>query len=858
MSTLELTNNTGFFPRQKRSEREKTEQFFKDCCEVGMTLADSNDIVRTGTGVRSSKREKIVCYNLFDDIVDKGEVEKTLDPVGMFNTTEFPATYKNYPLLNPNINLLTGEERKRIFNPQVTVINADAITLKLEERKEQFFSWYAQKLQQTAVDEKKLEQDLQKFNRFINYSWKDLRERMGTQTLQYLYHTQDLKEEFSRGFKDVLICGEEIYVIEIYGGMPRLRKANPKNISTIRSGGSWKIEDSDIIVEDSYISIGEVLDRYYDYLSDKDIKDIEDGYSLTGGTTSGGRFLRPELTLPSISGVEYVDLTNMQGADMNKWIDHLNGAYDTEGNVRVTRVVWAGMRKIKVIYRLDEDGELVKDVMPEQYKPNKQLGEQVKEEWIKEWYECTKIGAGTYVKMGPCEVQMRHLDNLSISTPGIIGSVYQTGDSQGKGIIGLGKEWQYLWNTFMYRTKLAFSKDYGKVGFLPLHLIGENFGVEKSMYWMTQLGILPIDGFNQGNEGYAKGKLGGAMSGMPTQMDLSNAQQIAGNIQMLSFIKQEVDNLTGITPQRRGAIDNRETVGGIERSVMQSSHITEEWFSIHDNTKVRALRALLEAAKIAYYGQSFVKEYIMDDGTKGMLEFDYNVYKEACYGVDVTNASDDMQTLQYIKSLGERYLQASGSFAMAAEIARTKDAASIVRKLQDHEEMIQQQQQQQAEADREAQMQMAQQMQEMEMMKIQIEQEEKALDRELKQYEIDANNSTKIQIAEINTYIGAEDQDRNADGIPDTMQIADMAIKERESYSKEFTQAREQNRKDRELDVKKEVENKKLDLEKRKLELEDKKLEVAKKLQKQKDDSAMAREKIKARTAIRNKTSGEK
>ena len=60
---------------------------------------------------------------------------------------------------------------------------------------------------------------------------------------------------------------------------------------------------------------------------------------------------------------------------------------------------------------------------------------------------------------------------------------------------------------------------------------------------------------------------------------------------------------------------------------MQSSNITEEWFSVHDNTKVRALRALLEAAKIAYKGKSFVKEFVLDDGTKQMLEFDYNTYR---------------------------------------------------------------------------------------------------------------------------------------------------------------------------------------------------------------------------------------
>jgi hypothetical protein len=857
MATLELTDNVAFFPRQKRSEKEKNEQFFKDCADVGIQLADANDMIRTGTGVRSSKREKIVAYDLFDDIVDKIEVEKTLDPLGMFNTTEFPATYKNYPLLNPNINLLCGEERKRVFNPQVTVINADAISSKLDAKKDQFFNWYVQQLQAQQLDEQELEKKLQKFNRYINYSWQDIRERMGTQMLRYLYHTQDIKEEFSRGFKDALICGEEIYVIEIYGGMPRLRKANPKTISTLRSGGSWKIEDSDIIIEDTYCSIGETIDRHYEYLTDADVKAIEDGFMTGGGTSTSKQMLRPELYLSEKTNVELIRLTEMGESDSRRWLTQLGGAYDTDGNVRVTRVVWAGLRKVKVIYRFNEDGVLEKDVMPEQYKPDKELGEQVEVQWIKEWYECTKIGPGIYVKMGPCEIQMRHLDNLSISSPGIVGSVYQTGDSAGKGIIGIGKEWQYLWNTFMYKTKLSFATDYGKVGFFPLHFIPDSWGYEKAMYWMTQLKLLPIDAFNSGQEGFAKGKLAGAMSGIPTQMDLSNSQQIQSNIEMLAFIKNEVDNLTGITPQRRGAIDNRETVGGVERSVMQSSHITEEWFSIHDNTKVRALRALLEAAKIAYQGQSFVKDYIMDDGTKGTLEFDYSVYKEACYGVDVTNASDDMQTLQYIKSLGERYLQASGSFAMAAEIARTKDAASIVRKLQEHEEQMQQQQQEQAEADRQAQAELQQQIQEMEMMKIQIEQEEAALDRELDAWKTEQDNMTRITVAEINAYKFQEDLDQNNNGIPDVMEISASAREDRALDADIFTRQLEQQRKEKEVDNKRKAEEKKAQLEEKKLALEEKKLEAAKKLQKMRDDAAMNREKLKAKTALKNKVVGE-
>ena len=805
---LTNTGSIGSFPRQKLSEKEKTKDFFIKCLEEGIRISESNDIINTPTGVRSSKREKIIAYDLYDNKVDKNEVEKTLNPLGIFSTNEFPATYRNYPLLTPKVNLLCGEERKRVFTPIVTTINSDALTSKGEEKKELFANWYVNNLA-LLPDENKIQKNLQEFEKFMKYSWKDMRERMASQLVKYFYHTLDVKEEFSRGFKDALICGEEIYIIEIWGGEPVLRRANPKNIRTVRSGGSWKIEDSDIIIEDTYLSVGEVLDRYYDWLTPKDITAIESGYSSEGTTTGGGHMVRPELYNKEL---EFVDLSNMGTASANKWLTTINGAYDSEGNVRVTRVVWAGMRKIGVIYRFNEFGELEKEIVPEQYKPNTELGEEVKWMWIKEWYEATKIGPDIYVKMQPCEIQMRHRDNLSESNPGIVGSVYNTNDSVGKGLIGMAMDWQYLWNAFMYRTELAFIKDRGRVGMFPLHLIPDGWGPEAALYWAENLGWMPINAFNQGQEGFAKGKLAGGMSGLPSEINLSNQGQIQNNIQFLQLIKQEVDNLTGITPQRAGSISSRETVGGVERSVMQSSHITEEWFSIHDNTRVRALRALLEAAKIAYRDKKFTREFVLDDGTKEMLEFDYDVFVEASYGVDISNSSDDMQALQALRGLAERFVAANGSFSVAADILRMNDFASISRRIKDYEEETKASQQQQFEAEQQSVMAASQQAQETELIKMEFEAEQKQLDRDLEQYKNDTNNDVKIRIAEINSFTSMENKDANNNGIPDPLEIASQALKERQASADEYNKIEESNRKERELRLKeKEIEyNKKI------------------------------------------------
>lgn len=58
--------------------------------------------------------------------------------------------------------------------------------------------------------------------------------------------------------------------------------------------------------------------------------------------------------------------------------------------------------------------------------------------------------------------------------------------------------------------------------------------------------------------------------------------------------------LSGVTRQRQGQIGTNELVGNAERSVLQSSHITEIWFYFHNEVKKRVCEALLDVAKITW------------------------------------------------------------------------------------------------------------------------------------------------------------------------------------------------------------------------------------------------------------------
>jgi len=96
------------------------------------------------------------------------------------------------------------------------------------------------------------------------------------------------------------------------------------------------------------------------------------------------------------------------------------------------------------------------------------------------------------------------------------------------------------------------------------------------MYYAKANHIAVVDSFKEGNKGVATGKLAGMLNNQSSGViDADQGNAIQNDINLLQFIKMEMGEVMGITPQREGQVSNRETVGGVERAVLQSSHITE-------------------------------------------------------------------------------------------------------------------------------------------------------------------------------------------------------------------------------------------------------------------------------------------
>ena len=325
-----------------------------------------------------------------------------------------------------------------------------------------------------------------------------------------------------------------------------------------------------------------------------------------------------------------------------------------------------------------------------------------------------------------------------------------------------------------------------------------------------------------------------------TSLDLTMSNVIAEYIQLMDKIEQLAGTITGITEQRQGSISTSELVGNVERSVLQSSHITEPLFWVHNQCKKHVLTMLLNTAKGVWEESGKKKlQYVFDNGERAFLAITKQFYYEDM-DVFVSDTSKDAENIAKLQQLIQPAMQNGASLLEAAEIL-TNDNFNIIKQklkdMQDRQDQLQQQQQ-------EAQQQQAMQLQQMQNEAKEQELMLKEAEMDLQRYKIDADNQTKIAVAEISTYRGTEDKDINMNGIPDPMEIAKDATQQRKIDSEAYTKRYEARQK-------KEIEDKKISLAKEQMKHESE-------LQKQKDDAAMQREELKAKTALKNKVVGER
>ena len=711
-----------FFPPQKLPTSKKNKEWFEENVIAAERLSFMHN-----NGELELKKKMEVWYNIYKDIVDETQVEDVLNPL-QIDSGVFPATLKNYPLTIPKIDLLIGEEIKRRFDWSVVSRNEDAHSNYASALKDELMNFVVQQVQQEAVDEQDAEKKLKEIVKYYTYEYKELHEVTAMRILQYLWKEQKLQEKFNKGFKDALISSQEVYRIDDYGGKPVVVKCDPRNVYSLRKGNSHRLEDADIIVEIGYEPIGKVIDEFHADLKPNQVEQLEAGYEKVRGSGDG---VLSHINQPVI----YSNLNWGGGIRGLEDYAELNVSYglpfDAQGNVRVLRVRWLSRKKIGNLHYFDEFGDEQIRIVPENYKPNKDLGEWAEWYWVNEAMEGTKLAEDIFVKCRIRPIQMRHFDNPSMCFLGYVGTDY------GESLMGRMESYQYLYNIYMFRLEMALAKYKGAIYELDLAKKPDDWEVEQWMYYAEILGYSIVDSFNEGKKGEATGKLAGNFNTTGKVLNPSVGDYIQQIVLMLNYIEQQVAKISGITEQREGQVSNRETVGGVERAVTQSSHITEKWFFVHDETKKRVLQALLDTAKQMWSNSKSKKlSFILDDMSRHFIDFNGEDFASSEYDIFASNSAQDQEIRDILKQLSHAAVQNGASLLLPIKVLKADSIADMTKKL----EIDEQERQQREEEMQRMQQESAEKMQQMQMETAQAQ-------MELERYKAELASNTAIEVA---------------------------------------------------------------------------------------------------------------
>ena len=723
------------FPPQKLPMKDKDAVWGKACIDA--------IIGRFGAGTYGgyTRKERMgISYGLYDSEFDKNDFKYITDPYSVGDV--FPANMQNYNIIRPKVDLLLGEESKRPFSFRILQTNEDAVGM-AQEKKAQMLMQYMMNEIRGESNEGNTPDFIQKYMR---YTWKTVAEEVAENIINYLRERLNLSEEFLKAWKDALVCGEEIYYTSIVNGEPFLERINPLECEFDRDTYTNFIDEKEWFRRTWYMTSTAIYNRFNDIMDEDDLDQMLAKFSSVSNKSQG-----PESPFQSIMYKENVT---------SRFVDNFRHDDRPYDSIEVNHCVWRSFKKVGFVSIEGQEGEkdemdssynskTLVDMVDESYKP--QPGEKVEWDWITEIWEGYKLGEDLFLGIRPIPYQHQSLETLNDNRLPYTGVIYNHTNAYGKSLIEIMKPLQYMYMILWYRLELALSRDKGKILTMDVTQIPKKygFGIEKWLHYLTSIGVNFINPYEEGWD--TPGREGGKASSFNqfSSVDLSMSNVIAGYIQLMVKIEDMIGEISGVSRQREGAINNSELVGNVERAVVQSSHITEPLFWKHNQAKRRCLNLLLDVARYTYQESGKAKlQYVFSDGARNFLDIAEDfLYSD--FDVFVSDSTLENQHLEIMKTLLQPAMQNGASLLDAAAILTANNMSLLKEKLTEIQEKHDQLVQQQTQMDQ----QQAQQKMEMD---AQIRQEE----NKIREEDSIRKSDTMIQVALIQAGANTQTEDR--------------------------------------------------------------------------------------------------
>lgn len=685
---------------------------------------DNMDAIDSASSLTDKEIKDILLdYREYNNEIDQENFDKVCNPFGL-ESDVYKDIVQPYNKTYNKINVLLGEEWKRPYNYKSTMVNPEAVD-EYDRKKSELLKEYIQALvtaekekllamltaqsegQEIAPEElEKIAQEKldgimppEKIESYMKTSWRAGSEIAADQLLQYYSKLLNFKKEKNTAFKHALISGKEYVWVGVIGGKPYLEVLNPIKMFFHKSPEVEYIQDGIYAGYKTKMTIADILDRYYEDLTDAEKKTLD-----KDGDYSGRYGIRE-------------DLINKGGYDnkgLNKSLDNKfyddavtnEGSYgqSSENDVDVMHVEWRSQRKVgfktywvegeEVMKIVDESMEVPPSATKVIYKDKngqnktKYIFEgidgtpvEIEWAWIPEVWEGTKISSDIYINIRPKPFQYRSVENPWKVRLGYYGLDYNATNAKGVSTMGRMRPFYYLWLIVMHKMTEILVADKAPLVNIDMTMIPKKLTTEQYMYY-NKLGINFYDPHQNDDAGATAGQKGPSF-----ETQRSTMQHVINYVNILNALDEQIGEAAGVTRQREGQTSQYESVSGNQSAIIQSSHITETLFLAHNLLWKEILTGFIETVLMLYRDEDIKLPFILDDATRGVIKINSETFLNAELGIFLTDDYIDHDALEKMRSIGLEMLQNQVPASQVMAIYRSTSAEGWERQMREYESL---------------------------------------------------------------------------------------------------------------------------------------------------------------------------
>lgn len=715
MDNLEVNHYISFDQKNEESERKKLWEYYRDRC----------------IKIFENTRDYYLNYKIINGELNEDDYTYVTNPLSTNNPNlkGYPAKMRNYDIISPLVQLKAAEKASRVNNKTVVCTNLSQVS-HLQEAHYELVKKYLyqeateallqlqeeiatrQENEQAKEEVEQLKQMYQQMEQKLNADKIETEVSNEIQNIavmladikEYLMKYCNIKVVTKKLFKDKLANDVAITYKWIENDEICYTDVSPVEISYYMNEEETNLRKAAAVIRTRKVSDDYILEAF------KDCEDYEKVEEYIGSGT-GSSFRKP--SLPTI-------FTGESNSFLNRYYQ-TEETYEstfTQSERTLSHLVFKSKRKLKIVTRIELDGNMTTFEADEDYILEPLLGDiNVEEKWVSCYMEMYVIDDLIQVDLKYIPLfGMKYEDDNCVICP-YASYIRRERHTEPNPFARRALPHQIMVNIITYQVEKAINQNKSVFTIFPVNLIAEEAGYDlfTSLYYADALSVLPVDLSNPEAATAAQ---------HIRAVNMSKIQYVKDLFDMRLIVRRDFEESIGINPQRKGEISASAGKGTTQEAIFRSYLMSEDEYSEFEDFEVQELQDLLSLSKYAWKkGKSQV--FRTSDFRTVYLKVHPERYSDMQLGVFATNSKEEDDALNIMKQQTTNIIQNGGTSSDLVEIARSRDIEKLSHYLRKREAEILKLSQEAEEAQRQA-----------------IAESEKK-EQDLKMYEIDTNKYLK-------------------------------------------------------------------------------------------------------------------